>query len=158
VSISPILTFEYEVEQFIDDLEQAEYMSTEVHQDRQKYTIGWDGELNAVTHRWNEFTSGEKFREGCEELLDVIEKRGASKMLVDTSGIRAHDDEDERWLQEEWMPRVIDAGVEHAATVHPDSVIAKMDMEEFMEGVEDMPYDAMLTADESEAREWLSKR
>jgi len=133
-------------------------MSQDIYADTQKYTIAWDSELNAVTHRWDEFTSGEEYREGCEKLLDAIKERNASKLLVDTSGIRAHDDEDTQWLQEEWMPRIIDAGVEHAVTVHPDSVIAQMDMEEFMDDVSDMPYDAMLTDDMSEAREWLAEQ
>jgi hypothetical protein len=117
-------------------------MPEEVHRDAEKYTIWWESELNAVAHRWDEFASGEQFRDGCEELLDVIRERDASKLLVDTSGIRAHDDEDQAWLQEDWVPRIIEEGIDTSAMVHPDSVIAEMDMEAFMD----------------EAREWLAEQ
>jgi len=133
-------------------------MPQQVLRDETRYTIGYDDEVGAVTHRWDEFASGEEFREGCEALLDVIHERNASKLLVDTAGIRAHDDEDQAWLQEDWVPRMIEEGVDASAMVHPDSVIAEMDMEAFMEEIEDLPYDALLTADMDEAREWLAQQ
>jgi hypothetical protein len=62
------------------------------------YTIEIDEEIDAIIHTWEQFAAGEGFRDGCRELLDVIRRENESKLLVDTSGIKAHDDADKEWL------------------------------------------------------------
>lgn len=136
-------------------------MPREVYADTDLYTIEWDDEAEAIVHTWNEFASGEQFREGANELLSVVREEKPEKMLIDTRGIQAHDDEDQQWLQEEWTPKTIEAGVECSAMVHPDSVISEMDMDrmvEMMEEMEDVPYDAKVTSDIEEARRWLAEQ
>jgi hypothetical protein len=133
-------------------------MPREVHEDTDLYTIEYDDELGAVVHTWTDFASGREYREGCERLLEVVQQERATKLLVDTSGIQAHDDEDLQWLREEWAPRTIEAGVEYYATVHPDSVISEMDIEKLMEGAADIPQEPFITSDMAEAREWLAER
>ena len=131
-------------------------MATQIERDTEIYTIEWDDEIPAVVHTWDEFAAGETFREGCAALLDVIEERDAEKMLVDTSGIQAHDEEDKTWLQDEWIPRTMEAGIKASVTVPQDSVIAKMDLENFMNEVEEYDYKSTMVESVPEAREWLS--
>lgn len=133
-------------------------MSKAVLQDDTAYTIEWDDDIEAVVHTWEEFTSGQEFRDGCEALLDAIKRKNADRILVDTRGIQAHDDRDQEWLEEQWVPRVIDAGVSYAATLIPDSAIAEMDMEELMTELEEYDYTTMMTADMDEAREWVASQ
>jgi flagellar biosynthesis GTPase FlhF len=133
-------------------------MSKAVLQDDTAYTIEWDDDIEAVVHTWEEFTSGQEFRDGCEALLDAIKRKNADRILVDTRGIQAHDDDDQAWLEEQWVPRVIDAGVSYAATLIPDSAIAEMDMEELMTELEEYDYTTMMTADMDEAREWVASQ
>jgi uncharacterized protein YqcC (DUF446 family) len=133
-------------------------MSAQIERETDVYRIEWDDEIPAVVHTWKEFVNGQAFRDGCAEILDVIEKRSARKMLVDTSGIQVHDDEDEEWLQDEWIPRTMEAGIEASATVPQDSVIAKMDLEKFMNEVEEYDYKSTMVESVSEAREWLSNK
>ncbi|WP_135827813.1 STAS/SEC14 domain-containing protein [Halorussus halobius] len=131
-------------------------MPREVLEDTADYTIEWDDDIDAVVHTWTDFTTGEEFRAGANSLLDAIEDQNASKLLIDTQNVKAHEDEDKAWLAEEWTPRIIEAGVRHSAQVHPDSVISKMEMENLGEEMDDVPYDHFLTSDVEEAREWLA--
>lgn len=133
-------------------------MPRQLHEETDLYTIEYDDEIDAIVHTWNEFASGADFREGCEALLGVIGERGARKMVVDTRGIRAHDEADQQWLEDEWMPRVIDAGMEYAVTVHPDSVISEMDMEDLLTELEDLDYTSKMTDDMAEARRWVAEK
>lgn len=133
-------------------------MPREVHEETDLYTIEYDDDIEVVLFTWDEFASGAEFREGCEALLDAVRQHRASKVLTDTRGIRAHDEEDQAWMQDDWIPRALEAGVEHTATVHPDSVISQMDMEEMVEGVEDAPHEPFLTDDMDEARRWLAEQ
>lgn len=120
------------------------------------YTVEWDGDLAAVVHTWESFATGDAFREGCERLLDAVRDHDASKVLVDTRGLEAHDEADERWLLEEWVPRLVEAGVRNAAIVHSESVVAAMDLETFMDRATDVPDLPHVTSDAAEAREWLA--
>jgi hypothetical protein len=133
-------------------------MSVEVHEDTELYTIEYDDEIGAIMFTWDQFASGTKFREGCEALLDAVRQYDASKVLTDTRGIRAHDAEDQVWMQEDWIPRAQQAGVEYTATVHPDSVIAEMDIEKLVEGIDDSGHEPLFTADMDEARRWLAEQ
>ncbi len=138
-------------------------MAREVHAEGEKYRIEWDDDVGALVHTWTGFASGEAFRDGCHELLAAVEERDASKLIVDTSNVQAHDGDDKQWLQEEWTPKTIEAGVEATAMVRSDSVISEMEMDELMgEMSEDLPdpadgdYDALVTDDMAEARDWIA--
>jgi hypothetical protein len=133
-------------------------MSTQVTADTENYTIEVDDEIGAIIHTWDQFASGEDFRAGANRLLEVVERENKSKLLVDSSGIKAHDEADKEWLQEEWIPKVIDAGIEYSASVTADSVIAEMDMEEFVDQASELPYTYVLASDMAEAREWIAEQ
>lgn len=132
-------------------------MPRDVHADTDHYTIEYDDELDAVIHTWTEFSSGQRYRDGANAVLEFVEDRGASKLIVDTSNVQAHQDEDKRWLREQWIPRLMDAGVTHSATVHADTVIAEMEMDELSEDAGEVDgAEQIMTADMDEAREWIA--
>lgn len=131
-------------------------MARDMYDDADHYTIEYDDELDAVIHTWTEFSSGQQYRTGANAILEAVEDHDATKLIVDTSNVQAHQDEDKRWLREEWIPRMIETGVTHTVTVHADSVIAEMEMEEISEDAGDVEgTDQFVTADMDEAREWI---
>lgn len=131
-------------------------MAQRSREEGEKYRIEYDEAIDAVVFEWTEFASGAAFREGANALLEYFRRADTDKVLVDSGGIEAHDDEDQRWLEEEWTPEMIEAGMEYNCVVHPEGVIAEMDVEELMEQLEDLPYEAHWTSDEAEARQWLA--
>lgn len=134
-------------------------MPREVYADTENYTIEYDDDIDAIVHTWTAFAAGEAFREGSNELLDFVRKRDASNMIVDTSGIQAHDEADKKWLQEEFIPQIVDAGIEYSVTVHKDSVVSEMEMEEFVDMTDDdIPMTNVVTGDMAEAREWVAEQ
>jgi len=122
------------------------------------YTVAYDDDIDAVVFFWDEYSTGERFRNGALDLLEYIKEHEARKLIVNTRGIKAHNEEETKWLQEEWMPKIIDAGIEHSVTVHRDSVISEMDMEDFYEELDDLDYESTMTDDMDEAREWIAAR
>ncbi|ACV11590.1 conserved hypothetical protein [Halorhabdus utahensis DSM 12940] len=133
-------------------------MSVETLRDEDTHTIEYDDELNALIHTWNTFSSGETFREGANELLSVFTERDVSKLIIDTTEVKAHDEEDKQWLQEVWLPNMIDVGLAASVNVHRESVIAEMDMQETVDPLEDEPFENFMTDDMDEAREWLAEQ
>jgi hypothetical protein len=122
------------------------------------YTIEIDDEIDAIIHTWEQFVTGEEFRDGANDLLEVIRDANKSKMIVDTSGIKAHDEADKEWLQEEWIPKTIDAGIEYSVSYPGESVISEMEMEEFVDQTADLPYTYVLASSMEDAREWIAEQ
>ena len=131
-------------------------MTAAIETETDIYTIEWDDEIDTVVFTWTDFATGDRFKEGANALLEAFERSDSSKVINDTSGIQAHNEEDKAWLQEEWVPKIIDAGMEYNAIVHQESVISEMDIEEFSEGVEDLPYEVHVTSSLDDAREWMA--
>ncbi|MCU4802552.1 hypothetical protein OB920_19490 [Halobacteria archaeon HArc-gm2] len=136
-------------------------MAQEIVTDAAKYTIEWDDDVGAVIHTWTAFASGEAFREGSNELLAAIQERNATKLIIDTSAVKAHDKADKQWVQEEWTPKTVEAGVEATAMVRSDSVISEMEMKEMSENMPDDADggpEALITDDMAEARDWIASQ
>lgn len=135
-------------------------MSTEVLGETNDWAIEYDDEIGAVVHRWKNHTTGDRFREGCENTLAIIQNRGAEKLLIDSRAITALKQKDIGWMFSDWVPRSIDAGVETTATVYPESTIAKMNIDGMKEEMEDLDEvgEALMTTEIAEARSWLAKR
>lgn len=129
-------------------------MGTETLATGDEYHMEWDDDIEAVIYTWTDFASGERFREGANMILEYFRNNDVSKLIVDTSGINAHDDEDQKWLQEEWTPEMLEAGMECSCVVYPESAIAQMDRDRMQEQLDDFPYDALWTDSMEEAREW----
>ncbi|MXR52917.1 hypothetical protein GRX03_15060 [Halovenus sp. WSH3] len=133
-------------------------MGTETLATGETYRMEWDSDLEAVLFTWTSFASGEQFREGANTILEYFETNDVSKLIVDTSGIEAHDDDDQDWLEDEWTPAMIDAGMEYNCVVYPESAIAQMDRDRMQDRLEALPYDALWTDSMEEAKEWMSER
>lgn len=133
-------------------------MSTQVRQEGEKYTIEVDDEIGTIIFTWEDFSQGEEFRQYCEELLEFIEEHDYSKLIIDQQGIRAHREEDKAWLQEDWIPREIEAGIEYSVSVHADSAISRMETEKFVDQTSDLPFTYVLASDMDEAKEWIAEQ
>jgi len=131
-------------------------MSSQERIETALYTMEYDAEIDAVVFTWEEFASGNQFRDGANDLLEFIREQNAEKLLVNMRGIKAHDEEDQEWLTEEWVPKIIDAGIEYSVNVHRDSVVSEMDTENLYRDLEDLEYESLMTDDVEEAREWLA--
>lgn len=133
-------------------------MATELETETDFYRIEWDDEIDTVIFTWTDFATGDRFKEGANALLEAFERRDSSKVINDTSGIQAHNEEDKRWLQEEWIPKILDAGMEYNVIVHKESVISEMDIEAFSEQLEKLPYEHHMTDSMDDAREWMASK
>jgi len=132
-------------------------MPRSVHADTRAYTTQWDDELDAVVHKWNQYVNGEMFRDGCEAMIELIEERNASKILIDHRDMQVVDKEDQEYIVEEWVPSAVEAGAEYHMVVHQESTIAEMNLDNVID-LNDVDYESNMTSDVDEAREWISSR
>ena len=96
-----------------------------VHWDSPHLTIHWDPDASCVHLEWKGFVHGEKGRTGLNMGLDFFKTKSTNRWLADTRQLRVVPEEDLKWINEDWFPRAIAAGVRRMALVVPESVLAK---------------------------------
>jgi hypothetical protein len=83
-----------------------------------KAIIFWDDVIESIVIRWNSFATGDDFREPLDKMIELAVIKKAKKALFDNSHILVLE-EDMKWLSEEWLPRLLNAGIQYTATVNP---------------------------------------
>ncbi|MBP1960879.1 hypothetical protein [Paenibacillus aceris] len=92
-----------------------------------KAHIFWDDVIEAVVIRWNSLAQEEDFRVPLNKLIELAVIKKAKKALLDKSPSLVLA-EDAKWLSEEWLPKLLNAGIQYTATVTPENTMANIDM------------------------------
>lgn len=66
---------------------------------------------------WLGMPTSDEFRLGCNTVLNILKENGLTKVLVDNSAATLFTVADQRWLNEDWLPRAEQAGYRYSATV-----------------------------------------
>ncbi|MDX9848217.1 MAG: hypothetical protein RBT74_14640 [Tenuifilaceae bacterium] len=66
---------------------------------------------------WLGMPTSDEFRLGCNAVLNILKENGLSKVLVDNSAATLFTVADQRWLNEDWLPRAERLGYRYSATV-----------------------------------------
>ncbi|WP_207436280.1 STAS/SEC14 domain-containing protein [Sabulibacter ruber] len=88
-----------------------------------------DTGLKAVVATYDGFLKHPEFREIAETSLALIQQSGYSKILVDTRQTRVIQQESQQWINQEWFPKAIKAGVTHMAFLTPEDFFGKVSVE-----------------------------
>ncbi|NOU68898.1 hypothetical protein GC096_33305 [Paenibacillus sp. LMG 31461] len=101
------------------------YFSNKAH-------IFWDDVIEAVVIRWNSLAQEEEFRVPLNKLIELAVIKKAKKVLIDKSPsiVLA---EDAVWFSSEWLPKLLNAGIQYTATVSPNNTITSDDMRQSIE-------------------------
>jgi hypothetical protein len=85
--------------------------------------------LRAVLATFEGFLKSPEFKQIAEHSLVLVQETGFSKILVDTSRIKIIQQENQQWVNEEWFPRAVKAGVTHMAFLIPQDYFGKVSVE-----------------------------
>jgi SpoIIAA-like len=85
------------------------------------YNVYFDEAQKAVVMEWNNYATTEKFREGTELMLNELISHHSSKVLANIKNMTLISSEDQKWLEEMFLPRAIRFGFRSIAIVKPKS-------------------------------------
>ncbi len=106
--------------------------------------------------QWTGMPSSDEFRIGCNTALDVMQKNGVSKVLVDNSSATLFTVKDQQWLNNEWLPRAEKAGYRYSATVLGDSdAFVKFAVNNIASKRDNTKFESKFFKTVDEAKEWL---
>lgn len=120
--------------------------------------VSWDESTQAVTVVWKGFVTLDKVRTGLEKALELYQAKGKGKWLADTTQILPFGKEAERWMNEDWFPRAIKAGVKKMALLIPKSSLGKMSLESLMGKVPGTDLTTAYFDNQEAAKKWLISR
>lgn len=121
-------------------------------------TVKYDEQTGAVVGELRDFVKGEDFREYMDAIIDAIKDQSASKVVADTSSFEAAlREEDQMWSVQDWAPRAEEAGLETMALVMPESVLAKMSVDNILEMTDD-DIERDVFSERREAEQWIRQR
>ena len=92
------------------------------------YSIESDAETGAIRFHWWAQPTGEEVRYAANRLLERLQSRVASGLIVDIRGLTAHRPSDIKWLEEQWLPKARDTGIQCVAVVHAGDLIGRTQM------------------------------
>jgi hypothetical protein len=128
-----------------------------VYCDEPYVQVRWDSAGEWVVAEWRSWANSVEFRAACEHALQAVRENRASKWLMDGRALKVIIEQDQRWLAEDWGPRMVGAGVRHSALVMPKSGLASLTVENVgaTHRLEAEQRQSFATLEE--AKTWLSK-
>ncbi|RNI23354.1 STAS/SEC14 domain-containing protein [Rufibacter latericius] len=105
------------------------------------------------------FLKYHEFKKIAEDSLALVLETGYSKILVDTSKIKVIQKESQDWINNEWFPKAINAGVTHMAFLIPQDFFGKMSVESTNKHMAQRgDIEIQYFTDAKSARRWLRSK
>ncbi|XXX79461.1 hypothetical protein WMF30_11865 [Sorangium sp. So ce134] len=99
-----------------------------IHVDERWVTVSWEAEIQAVLVEWKGFAASKDLRTALDAALDLVHRKKATRCLGDCLRAGPTSQDDQRWANESWLPRMVAQGVRRIAYVMPRSAIARMSL------------------------------
>jgi hypothetical protein len=80
--------------------------------------ISWDPTVPCVVFRWLGYVTSPEFRALSERGLELLRSKGASRMLNDTTHLPIIGEDDQRWVNQVFIPRALATGFRICAMVN----------------------------------------
>ena len=105
--------------------------------------------------KWNGYATSIQFKEGTELMLNTLIRHNTHKVLADIKEMVIIGMEDQKWLEESFLPRAIQFGFKAVAMIRPDHYFNKVAVESVSYKVDKSKLLINFFDNTAEARDWL---
>lgn len=120
-------------------------------------TIHHDQETECIHMQWTGFANSQKYRHGMNTGLEKVKEKKVSKWLANMSEMGAIMPEEQKWTNEDWFPRLLDAGIRTAAVVMSKDIFNQLAVKKIGEDMTDNSYTMCFFYNLEEAKVWLKE-
>lgn len=117
--------------------------------------VSFDAETPCIVMHWRGYATKAQFRAGNERVLEAIRTHRSDRLLGDIVDFVLIGAEDQRWLNDNWIPRAIEAGLRRVALVQPSFYFNRVAVESVMEKLDPAKLDVGYFSELAAARSWL---
>ena len=101
------------------------YLRNNVYLDTPYVSVHWEGPGPWVFVEWKAWANSTEYRAAHEAILGAIRDHRAARLLIDARHAKVISEEDQRWLDADWIPRAVTAGRRWTAVVMPSSALVR---------------------------------
>jgi hypothetical protein len=120
-------------------------------------TVGWSGTAQMVHVEWKSPVNSAELRIAIERGVVALSKNHGSRWLADCQSLGPISPEDQEWLDHDWFPRALAAGLQRMAIVLPWREVAKMNVEDIVARVPQARMERAYFDTVWRARQWLTR-
>jgi hypothetical protein len=132
--------------------------STEgVYVDKPWLHMWWDSEHECLRSQWKAFANSAELRAGLMKALEAIRERHAVRYVSDTRKVKVIVHEDQKWINDTWVPLAAAAGLKRCGVVTADIGLGKMTVEEVIAKVADRGFLLHRFASVDAAMKWAAE-
>ncbi|WP_338767985.1 STAS/SEC14 domain-containing protein [Bernardetia sp. ABR2-2B] len=120
-------------------------------------TIHHDEDVNCIHMQWTGFATSAKYKHGMNTGLEKVQEKGVTRWLANMAEMGAITPDDQKWTNENWFPRLLEAGIRTAAVVMSKDVFNQLAVKKIGEDMTDNSYTMHFFDDLEEAKKWLKE-
>jgi hypothetical protein len=94
--------------------------------DKPWMAIRYDESLQAVHMEWKRYAEGEEYRSGFNVGLELLQQKRVSRWLGDCRLLGPVTQADQQWMNQDWHPRAVAAGMRWVALVLPRAAVGRL--------------------------------
>lgn len=114
----------------------------------------FESSTDFIEVKWTGFPKSEPFREACLHLLEFMKTLQIKKLLTNNLDVKLFSVSDQRWINEEWLPKAEQLGYYCSATVNSNDVVVKTAITNITTR-RDSKFKTKQFSQLSEAKNWL---
>lgn len=123
--------------------------------DERWITVRWDDSVQAVWLEYKAYAEGEEFRAAHEVALSLVRQKRSSRWLSDSRLLAPITQADQRWMNTDFIPRMIAAGGRWVAIVSPKAAVARLSVKQLASKINGINFVTNNFDDIETARRWL---
>jgi hypothetical protein len=117
--------------------------------------VSWDETAQCVICEGVGFNKEEKVKAGLNSVLELLKQKKATRMLTDMKQVAPFGKEIENWIEQEWLPQMIAAGLKRQAFVMPQSAVTRMILDKTVQNTPSSGREMAFFDSQEAAKEWL---
>jgi hypothetical protein len=120
-------------------------------------SIRWDGVHKHVLSEWKGFANSDELRAGLLKGIQAISDNHAVGYVSDARKLKVIVHEDQKWIQEKWLPLAIQAGLKRLAFVTAGTGLGKGTIEDTVVLVDKHGLESRTFPTVDAARRWVAQ-
>ncbi len=100
--------------------------------DKDYITIEQLKENNSIVLHWYENPTSEELKFALSTARDFVKANQVPNWVANTAKLGAISEEDQQWVNQEWFPTLIKAGIKNMAIVVAENIFGQMSIEDIM--------------------------
>lgn len=117
--------------------------------------ISYDKQAKFIELHWTASPTSFELAEALNKALEVVETHHITNWLGDVRHMGAISPDDQTWINHEWFPKLLAAGIRKMAVIVGDDIFNQMSVETIMSRVDSIGFTSQYFPDTAPASLWL---